>query len=233
MASPISVAVFGSTGLTGSHILSSLLAAESSWNPVHTISRRAPKAQGPNLNAVVEADTEKWSASLKGLPTTPSVVISALGTTRAAAGGIQQQWKIDHDLNVELAKTAKEAGVKTFVFISSAGTRGLLSNYVPYSQMKVGVEDAVKGLEFDHSIIVRPGMLLGAREEQRFVEKGAQSIVSGLGLVHKGLKNALGQDVDVIARATTKAIKLANEGKAPSKHWVLEGADILKLGAEE
>uniref|UniRef100_A0A0B7KHM9 NAD(P)-binding domain-containing protein n=1 Tax=Bionectria ochroleuca TaxID=29856 RepID=A0A0B7KHM9_BIOOC len=217
MASPISVAVFGSTGLTGSHILSSLLAAESSWNPVHTISRRAPKAQGPNLNAVVEADTEKWSASLKGLPTTPSV----------------QQWKIDHDLNVELAKTAKEAGVKTFVFISSAGTRGLLSNYVPYSQMKVGVEDAVKGLEFDHSIIVRPGMLLGAREEQRFVEKGAQSIVSGLGLVHKGLKNALGQDVDVIARATTKAIKLANEGKAPSKHWVLEGADILKLGAEE
>ncbi|VUC19983.1 unnamed protein product, partial [Clonostachys rosea] len=145
----------------------------------------------------------------------------------------QQQWKIDHDLNVELAKTAKEAGVKTFVFISSAGTRGLLSNYVPYSQMKVGVEDTVKGLEFEHSIIVRPGMLLGAREEQRFVEKGAQSIVSGLGLVHKGLKNALGQDVDVIARATAKAIQQANEGKAPSKHWVLEGADILKLGAKE
>ena len=34
---------------------------------------------------------------------------SGLGTTRAAAGGFQEQFKIDHDLNLELAKAAVRA----------------------------------------------------------------------------------------------------------------------------
>lgn len=51
--------------------------------------------------------------------------------------------------------------MKTYVFISSAGTRGLLSSYVPYSKMKVGVEDAIKELDFEHAIVLRSGMILG------------------------------------------------------------------------
>ena len=97
------------------------------------------------------------------LSSKPSVVFNAVGTTRATAGGLQNQWKIDHDLCIEIAKAAKSAGVKTFVFISSGGTRGLLSGYVPYSKMKVGVEDAIKQLDFEHAIILRPGMILGER----------------------------------------------------------------------
>ena len=51
--------------------------------------------------------------------------------------------------------------MKTYVFISSAGTRGVFSSYVPYSKMKVGVEDAIKELGFEHAIVLRPGMILG------------------------------------------------------------------------
>ena len=47
------------------------------------------------------------------------------------------------------------------MFISAAGTRGFLSSSVPYSKMKNGVEDAIKELDFEHAIIVRPGLILG------------------------------------------------------------------------
>jgi uncharacterized protein YbjT (DUF2867 family) len=50
MSSP-SAAIIGSTGLVGSNILSTLLASEI-YNPVHTITRRAPKAISPHLNAL-------------------------------------------------------------------------------------------------------------------------------------------------------------------------------------
>lgn len=233
MSSPTSVATFGSTGLTGSYILSMLLASESAWKPVHTISRRAPKATGAALNAIIESDTAKWAPALATLTPPASVVISSVGTTRAAAGGIQEQWKIDHDLNIEIAKAAKEAGAKTFVFMSSAGTRGPGHTYMPYCQMKNGVEDAIKVLDFDTAVIVKPGTILGEREQTRTVEGWLQMFNRGLGKISPHLKNMLGQEVDVIARATVKAAQMAAEGKAPSKFWVIDSNEIIKLGQPE
>jgi len=156
-------AVFGCTGAVGSHILSTLLASDA-FTSVQTISRRLPKLQSPKLAAYQETHTSKWAGMISTLSPKPSAVFNAMGTTRAAAGGLQNQWKIDHDLCIENAQAAKAAGVTNYVFISSAGTRGLLSGYVPYSKMKVGVEDAIKALDFEHAIILRPGMILGERE---------------------------------------------------------------------
>ncbi|KAL7924676.1 hypothetical protein ACQKWADRAFT_285651 [Trichoderma austrokoningii] len=225
-----SAAVFGSTGLVGSFILSNLLAS-GPFKPMTTIARRAPKAESPSLNSIVDADTNKWPATLIGLAPAPHAVFSAIGTTRAAAGGIENQWKIDHDLNVEVARAAKQAGVKTFVFISSVGSDGLLASASPYSKMKKGVETAVKELEFEHGIIVRPGLILGEREKGRFLEGVAAAFARGLGFI--GLKDSFAQDAEVIARAAIRAAQLADEGKAPSKFWVLGQSDIIKLGRTE
>lgn len=228
----MSAAVIGSTGLVGSHILSTLLATET-YPTVNTITRRAPKPTSAKLNALVEADNSKWSGLLSGLAPPASAVFSALGTTRAAAGGLDNQWKIDHDLNIELAKAAKAAGAKTFVFISSGGTRGLVSSSVPYSKMKNGVEDAVKELDFEHGIILKPGLILGEREQSRAAEGMFQSLVHGLGRVSGAAKNFIGQDADVIAKAAVRAAQLAEEGKAPGKYWVVEASDIIRLGKTE
>lgn len=156
-------AVFGSTGAVGRHILDAVLASDA-FASVQTVSRRPPKAQSPKLEAVVETDTSRWETAVAGLRLRPAVVFNAVGTTRAAAGGLEAQWKIDHDLCVANARAAKEAGADTYVFVSSGGTRGLLSAYVPYSKMKIGVEDAVRGLGFEHAIVLRPGLILGPRE---------------------------------------------------------------------
>lgn len=225
-------AVIGSTGLVGSHMLAALLASDA-VGPVHTIARRAPPAQSPKLKALVEADTAKWAAALAALSPPPAAVYSALGTTRAAAGSLEAQWKIDHDVNVELATAAKKAGAKTFVFVSSGGTRGMLSSPFPYSKMKNGVEDAVKALDFDQAVILKPGVILGQREQSRAAEGVVQTLVRGLGRLSQAAQDTLGQDADVIARAAVAAARLAGEGKAPSKYWVVEAADIVRLGRAE
>jgi nucleoside-diphosphate-sugar epimerase len=189
-------AVFGCTGAVGSHILSTLLNSDA-FISVKTISRRLPKSQSPKLEASQEADISKWGGIISNFSPKPSVVFNAVGTTRAAAGGIQNQWKIDHDLCVENAKAVKEAGVKTYVFISSAGTRGLLSIYVPYSKMKVGVEDAIKELDFEQAIILRPGMIIGERETPKapFLEK----LIGNLHKISPSFQDLIGMPVRLIS----------------------------------
>lgn len=228
-----STLIIGSTGLTGSYILSTLLAGGSE-STVYTIGRRAPKSSGPKLNAIIEGDTTQWSSRLHAVSPPPTTVISALGTTRVQAGGIANQWKIDHDLNVELAKTAKEAGVKNFVFVSSGGTTGLLANRVPYSQMKQGVENTVQELGFDTAIILRPGFIMGQRDTERAGEGLAVGAVRGLGRwLGLGFQDKFAQEAEVIGRAAVHAVRLTEEGKAPAPVWILEQADIVRLGRTE
>ncbi|KKZ63859.1 hypothetical protein EMCG_01812 [[Emmonsia] crescens] len=64
----------------------------------------------------------------------PSVFFNTIGTTTAAAGRIRNAGKIDHDLCIENAKAAKAVGAKTYIFISSGGTRGFPMHYLPYSK---------------------------------------------------------------------------------------------------
>ncbi|KAK4453884.1 protein FMP52, mitochondrial [Podospora aff. communis PSN243] len=191
-------ALIGSTGLVGSNILTTLLSSPN-VSTVQTISRRAPKATPPKLNAILEPDTSIWKSRLASLSPKPTTVFSALGTTRAAAGGIANQWKIDHDLNVELAR-----------------------------------EDTVKELGFDNAVILRPGLILGEREEKKPLGGILNPAVHGIGKV-LGLwaQDMLGQDALVIARAAVHAARLVEEGKAPEKYWVLEGGDIVRLGRTE
>ena len=196
-----SALIFGSTGAVGSHILTTLLdsitkatpndSADRTFNTIQTISRRLPSHLLPNpppppekLTMIQEADTSEWASLIPTLSPTPSVVFNAIGTTRAAAGGVQNQWSIDHDLVISTAKAAAKTaapnianttpgsvstGVRTFVFISSGGTRGWVSKYVPYSQMKIGVEDTIRDLGFECAIVLRPGMIVGKREKPKSV----------------------------------------------------------------
>ena len=184
-------AVFGCTGAVGSNILNTLLTSDK-FTSIKTISRRLPKPESDStkLDAIQEPDTTKWGPLLTTLTPTPTVIFNAVGTTRATAGGLQNQWKIDHDLCIENAKAAKATGVTTYVFISSAGTRGLLSGYVPYSKMKVGVEEAIRGLGFEQAIILRPGMILGERETPK--APVLEKLIGGLHRVSPWLQDSIG-----------------------------------------
>ena len=75
------------------------------------------------------------------------------------------------------------------MFISSAGTRGFLSGYVPYSKMKAGVEDAIKELDFENAIILRPGMILGREKPKALL---LENIFANLNKLEQGVQDMLG-----------------------------------------
>lgn len=181
-------AVFGSTGAVGSQILATLLTTDT-FPSVKTISRTLPNAQSSKLEAIKEADTAKWGGMIDSLTPKPSTVFNAVGTTKAAAGGIRKQWTIDHDLCIENARAAKAAGVKTYVFISSGGTRGFPASYLAYSKMKVGVEDAIKELGFENAIILRPGLIIGREKPKNRI---FENIVGSLNKLSQAAQDWIG-----------------------------------------
>ncbi|RSM05406.1 hypothetical protein CDV31_009644 [Fusarium ambrosium] len=133
-----SAVVIGSTGLVGSNVLSMALAS-GFVHTVTTISRRLPKTTDSALNSVVDTNTDNWGIALSELKPPPDIVFSALGTTRAAAGGLANQGKIDRDLNINLVHAAKTARTNTYVFISSGWTGGVLERWLTYLRMKAEV----------------------------------------------------------------------------------------------
>ncbi|KAL2002405.1 hypothetical protein VTN02DRAFT_6829, partial [Thermoascus thermophilus] len=186
------------------------------------------------LTTVVDGDTSRWAGHIAALSPPPSVFISSLGTTRAAAGGLENQYKLDHDLNLELARAARDAGSKVYVLVSSSGASKASS--IPYSRMKGELEEDVKQLGFERTVILRPGLITGQREESRPVEAVARFIAGIAGKVHNSLKDTWAQDSDVIAKAAVHAGLKALEGDVPSgseKVWVLGGSDIIRLGRTE
>ncbi|CRG84511.1 Protein fmp52, mitochondrial [Talaromyces islandicus] len=237
MANAAGVALLGSTGLVGSYILTNLL-AHPSIARVDTVSRRTPTAGGSSpqvkLTTFVETETSRWANQIAQLSPPPSLYISALGTTRASAGGLANQYKLDLDLNIECAKAAREAGAKVFVLVSSSGANP--NSYIPYAKLKGECEEAAKELGFERTIIVRPGLIVGQREESRPAEAVLRFVASSFGKLHTSLKDPWAQDVDVIAKACVNAGLKGLDGDVPAgneKVWLLEQADVIRLGRTE
>jgi uncharacterized protein YbjT (DUF2867 family) len=101
-----------------------------------------------------------------------------------------------------------------------------------YMKMKGELEDAVKSLEFERTVIVRPGLIVGVREDSRPPEAGLRKLANLMGAVSGGvLKDFWAQDAEVIARAAVNAA-LQAEGRE-EKVWVVEQGDVVRLGRTE
>jgi uncharacterized protein YbjT (DUF2867 family) len=139
---------------------------------------------------------------------------------------VENQRKIDYDLNLELAEAAQASGVKVYVLISSGGANPHSS--FAYPKMKGELEESVKALGFEHIIILRPGLIVGTREESRPAEMVFRKVAGFAG--HLGLKDFWAQDSDVIARAAVSAGLKALEEKNVPKVWEIGQGEIVKLG---
>lgn len=95
-----------------------------------------------------------------------------LGTTLEAAGSREAFRRVDHDYVVALARLAHEQGVRRFFLVSALGADA--GSRVFYSRVKGEVEKAVGELPFEAVHILRPSLLLGAREESRPAERVGQ-----------------------------------------------------------
>lgn len=102
-----------------------------------------------------------------------------------------------------------------------------------YPKMKGELEDMVKGLGFAHTVILRPGWILGTRGESRPAEAVIRSFAGLLKKVSPKLTDPWGQEAEVIARAAVRAGVACLEGKGEAGEggvWIMEQADIVRLG---
>lgn len=132
---------------------------------------------------------------------------------------------------MEMARAARDAGTRVYVLISSTGANP--ASGIAYSRMKGEIEEDVKNLGFERTVILRPGLIAGVREESRPMEAAARYVAGFAGKLHAGLKDGWAQDAEVIGRAAVNAGVRALEGDVPQGSegvWVLYGNEILEVG---
>ena len=98
--------------------------------------------------------------------------------------------------------------------------------------MKGELEEAVKALNFDQTVILHPGLILGDRDESRPAEWVFRKIAGAAGMLGNVLKDSWAQDKDVIAKAAISAGLKALNDEVP-KVWNIPQSEIIKLGRKE
>jgi len=157
--------VIGATGVVGRELVDQL-AVHNAFEKVVTLTRRAVNYDHPKIfNQVIDFDQlDREEKYFRG-----DYLFSALGTTRNQAGSIEAQKKVDVGYQFKAAQLAVNNGVSHYLLVSSSGAHA--DSNSPYLKMKAELEEKIKTLPFKRTIIVRPSLLLGEREDFRLVEK--------------------------------------------------------------
>jgi uncharacterized protein YbjT (DUF2867 family) len=211
--------LIGATGLVGSEVLR-LLLADPRFGAVVVLGRRPVGVPHPKLreHVVDFAAPAGWSDLVRG-----DVLLSALGTTLRAAGSAAAQREVDHGHQYRAAAAARRNGVGTYVLVSSSGASP--RSRIFYSRMKGELERDVEALGFARTRILRPGLLDGARREERPGERWALRILRPLAPVLPASARPI--RVAIVARAAVEAACDPTPGTVR-----YEGGDLLRLGRE-
>jgi len=166
--------VIGSTGMVGTQLIE-LLIFSNDYSEIISLVRRGSGIVHSKLKEyIVDFDQpESWKEFVAG-----DVLFSCMGTTIAKAKTKSNQFKIDYSYQLKVAEIAAANAVSAYVLVSSAGANANASTF--YMKIKGQLEEAVKQLAFKTIVILRPGQLYGYRNEYRFGEKLALSIMFGL-----------------------------------------------------
>ena len=196
--------IIGATGATGKDLLSQLL-DDDTYSEVHCFVRKPLALSHPKLHThVIDFETpEAWADLLQG-----DVAFSCLGTTSAAAGSKEAQWRVDYDYQYNFAEHCRNNGVPTFVLISAAGAKAQSKLF--YNRMKGQLEDAVKELGFPSLLIFQPSVLIRSNND-----RGAENFsVKAIHFLNKigFFKRYRPMPTTVLAQKMRKEVATAHKG---------------------
>ena len=159
----------GSTGLVGSEVIK-LALENSKITQVVSFTRSPLQIHTKLKNIIVDfenlpQDPHLWKAD---------AVICTLGTTIKAAGSKEAFKKIDHDYVINVTKLSHQAGTQAFIYNSAKGADA--SSFIFYTKIKGMIEKSIIGMGFNSVVIVRPGIIGGARKEHRAAEEIIKSL---------------------------------------------------------
>jgi len=156
----------GATGLVGRSVIEH---AVNRWDIriVAVARREMPLPKGSRMEMLV-ADPSAWSDAIAA--SNAGVLVCALGTTMRKSGGDREVFRaVDHDLVMAAVRAAKEAGIDHAIVVSSVGADPAARN--DYLRVKGETEIALNKLGLRRLDILHPGLLVGARQEARPLEK--------------------------------------------------------------
>ena len=207
--------IAGSTGLVGSHLLKNL---SNIYPRVISLTRKKVNYSKPNIqNIIVDFDDLKIESIFKDV----DHLYIALGTTRKKAGSAYNFKKVDYHYCINLARIANDCGVKSISIISSVGSDPNSSFLYPMT--KGLIEKDISKISLHHLSIVRPGIILGKRNENRIGEKIGKVIFS---LIDKLLFGKLSKYKSISADNISKAMIYQVVNSSPGVN-ILEYKELI------
>jgi len=198
--------LFGASGFIGSQLLQELL-NNSDYEQVTIVVRKPLEIFNPKLKTLV-GDFNSLPQLKENI--NADDVFIALGTTKKHTPNEKEYYKIDHDYPVLAAKIAKENGAKSVFVVSSMGAN--LNSSIFYTKTKGEMERDVIALDFEHTHIFQPSMLLGNRKENRTGEKIFTTIFNVINPLFVGqLSKYKGIDGRDVAKAINNSAKNQTE----------------------
>lgn len=195
--------LFGASGFIGSYLLDELLNNDD-YGQVAIVVRKDLNIKHPKLKTLI--------GDFHSLPNLKESIVAddifiAIGTTQKNTPDKKQYYQIDHDYPVLAAKMARENGAKTVSVVTAVGANAASSIF--YVRMKGEVERDIIALDFEHTHIFRPSMLMGDRKESRTLEKIFIKIWKVINpvLIGRRLKKYRGIDGKDVAKAMNIAAK--------------------------
>jgi uncharacterized protein YbjT (DUF2867 family) len=208
---PQHILLAGATGLTGEHLLDRLLNEP-------TIARvLAPSRRPLAEHAHLDNPQGELLALLPQLDGQVDTAFCCLGTTIKQTGSQDAFRAVDHDLVLAFAARARALGARHLLVISAIGADA--NSTVFYNRVKGEMEQALRAQNWPQLTIVRPSLLLGARQEFRLGERLAAPFMRWLPGKYRGI------EATVLARALWR---LALEEDTGTR--VIESDQLRRLG---
>jgi len=214
MQSTKKAVLFGASGFIGSYLLDELL-NNSDYGQVSIVVRKNLNINHPKLKILTGSFHSL--TELKENIAADEIFIT-LGTTKKNTPDKNEYYRVDHDYPVLAAKIAKEKGAKSVFVVTAVGANANSSIF--YIKTKGETERDIIALDFEHTHIFRPSMIMGNRKENRPLEKvliKMWAVVNRL-LIGKQLTKYRGINGKDIAKAMINAAKSQSE-KMKIYHW--------------
>ncbi len=158
--------IIGASGLVGS-LLTKKLLNDSYYETVTVLVRSSLNIHHPKLIELKVNFDELFKEKIEA-----DDVYCCLGSTIKKAGSKERFRLIDYTYSLNVAKIAKKYNCNQFIIVTAMGANS--NSLAFYSKVKGDLENALKALNFNSLLIIRPSLLLGDRKnETRSLEKVA------------------------------------------------------------
>jgi uncharacterized protein YbjT (DUF2867 family) len=222
------VLLAGASGLVGRQVLAQLLAQAEGPRVLAPVRRALPE-HSPRLVTVVSelaaADDAALTERLGLAEARIDAYVCCLGSTIRKAGSREAFLAVDRELVLRLATVARALGARQAIVVSSVGASAQSGNF--YLRVKGETERALAEMGFERVDLLRPGLLLGDRDESRPGEAFARAITPFTNPLLRGpLRRYRG-----IAAGDVAAAAVALLGRDEPGRHAHENADLVALAA--